>query len=252
MTKKELKNEYKKEKKQIKKNYKLTQKMTKLKYIDDLKNVTYTSSSSKLPYRSVINEVGNSVSHGIGSLFGVLSLFFMLRASSDIYMYIGAFVYSIGMFLLFTMSSLYHAFAYGSKVKILFRRFDYSSIYLLIGATYTPILLNAVGGVFGVIFCISQWTLIIVGVTFIGVFGPTKLKWLHNPLYIILGWCGVVLIPYMWGSYLLWYILGGGIIYTLGIIPFALNKKSAHFIWHIFVLGGAIVQWLGVYLCIYL
>jgi len=51
---------------------------------------------------------------------------------------------------------------------------------------------------------------------------------------------------------LLWYILGGGIVYTLGMIPFAKKGiKGAHFIWHIFVLGGAAVQFLGILFYIY-
>ena len=48
------------------------------------------------------------------------------------------------------------------------------------------------------------------------------------------------------------YILGGGIIYSLGIIPFAMKTRVAHFIWHFFVLCGAVVQWVGVYIYIYL
>ena len=46
------------------------------------------------------------------------------------------------------------------------------------------------------------------------------------------------------------YILGGGIVYTGGLIPFSIDKKVSHFIWHIFVLMGAIIQWLGIYLYI--
>ena len=58
----------------------------------------------------------------------------------------GAIIYSVGLFVMFCISSLYHAFPYGSRVKRLFRRFDYSSIYLLIGATFAPILLAYIGG----------------------------------------------------------------------------------------------------------
>ena len=47
-------------------------------------------------------------------------------------------------------------------------------------------------------------------------------------------------------------ILGGGVIYSLGVIPFTMKKNVAHFIWHFFVLGGAVVQWIGIYLVIYL
>ena len=151
------------------------------------------------------------------------------------------------------MSCLYHSFKYGSTVKRLFRRFDYSSIYLLIGATFVPILLIFFGGSFGIIFVIIQWIIIITGVAFIGVFGPHKLKALHITLYIVLGWSGLILLPKMLTDNitLFCYILGGGIIYTLGIIPFALKKKVSHFIWHFFVLLGAIVQFIGIFTCIY-
>ena len=50
---------------------------------------------------------------------------------------------------------------------------------------------------------------------------------------------------------LFWLILAGGIIYTLGIIPFALKKRGAHFLWHFFVLFGALVHWIGIYLYVY-
>ena len=69
-----------------------------------------------------------------------------------------------------------------------------------------------------------------------------------------LGWSGLILLPQMMATNfaLPLFILLGGVVYSLGIIPFALKKKGAHFIWHFFVLGGAIVQWLGIYLYIYL
>ena len=47
------------------------------------------------------------------------------------------------------------------------------------------------------------------------------------------------------------WILAGGVIYTIGIIPFLLKNKVAHFIWHLFVLGGAVVHWIGIYLYIF-
>ena len=48
------------------------------------------------------------------------------------------------------------------------------------------------------------------------------------------------------------WLLAGGLAYSFGIMPFAIDKKVSHFIWHFFVLIGAIVQWFGIYLYIYL
>ena len=206
------------------------------------------------PRRHLLEEIGNSVTHGIGSLLSVVALVFMIIYSGGALELVGAIVYSFGLFAMFTMSCLYHAFPHGSRVKRLFRRFDYSGIYLLIGATFAPILLSYVGGTFGIVFFAVQWAVIITGVTFIGVFGPTRLRWLHTPLYIILGWCGIMFMPTMLKTdpWFVFYILGGGIVYSLGIIPFRMKTKVAHFIWHFFVLGGAALQWVGVFLFVYL
>ena len=205
------------------------------------------------PRRAVLEEIGNATTHGLGSLFAVVALLLMLFESDNAKEVVGASVYSFGLCAMFTMSCLYHAFAHGSRVKRLFRRFDYSGIYLLIGATFAPILLSYVGGVFGLVFFIVQWAVIAAGVTFIGVFGPTRLRWLHTPLYIVLGWCGIIFLPKMIANdpWLAFYILGGGVVYSLGIIPFTIKTKVAHFIWHFFVLAGAVMQWVGVYLYIY-
>ena len=143
----------------------------------------------------------------------------------------------------------------GGATKRLFRRFDYSSIYLMIGGTFAPILLAYSQSSAAIWFFVIQWVLIATGITFIGVFGPTRLKWLHMPLYLILGWCGIMFIPEMLarGDYLLFgLILGGGAVYSIGVIPFTLKGRAAHFIWHIFVLAGAVIQWIGIYSVIYL
>ena len=205
------------------------------------------------PKRAILEEIGNATTHGVGSLFAVAALLLMLFKSDTAKDVVAASVYSFGLFVMFTMSCLYHAFPHGSLVKRIFRRFDYSCIYLLIGATFAPVLLSYVGGVFGLVFFIVQWAVIATGITFIGVFGPTRLRWLHTPLYIILGWCGIIFLPRMlkYDPQLAFYILGGGVVYSLGIIPFTIKTKVAHFIWHFFVLAGAVMQWVGVYLYIY-
>lgn len=206
-----------------------------------------------MPKRGLLEEIGNAITHGIGSLFAITAFVLMLINSNNTKQIISAVIYFIGMFMMFTMSCLYHSFKSDSKVKRLFRRFDYLSIYLLIGATYTPILLCFIGGAIGMIICIIQWLIIIFGVTMIAVFGPNKKKWVHYTLYILLGWSGVIFFYKLIKNLLFFFlILGGGILYTLGIIPFKMDKKVAHFVWHFFVLFGAIVQWIGIFITIYL
>ena len=207
------------------------------------------------PKRALLEEIGNSVTHGAGAIFAIVAFVLMLAHSTRPDQYVGAVMYFFGLFTMCTVSCLYHAFAHGSAVKRLFRRFDYSCIYLLIGATFAPILLSYIGGVFGTVFFVIQWLIIATGISLVGVFGPGRLRFIHIPLYLALGWVGLILLPRMIAAgdlAFLWFILGGGIIYSVGIIPFAMKTKVAHFIWHFFVLAGAVVQWVGIYLQIYL
>ena len=50
----------------------------------------------------------------------------------------------------------------------------------------------------------------------------------------------------------LWIFIGG-LVYSLGMIPFALlrHKSGAHFWWHLFVLAGVIVHFYAIYEFIY-
>lgn len=206
------------------------------------------------PKRSVLEEIGNSVSHGLGSVFAIVAFILMLVNSSNPIEYVSASIYFFGQFVMFTMSCLYHAFPHGSTVKRLFRRFDYTSIYLLIGATFAPPLLNVVGGTFGTVFFIIQWSVIVLGITLVAVFGPTRFRRVHIPLYVVLGWSALMLLPTLITKSLplAMLILAGGVVYSVGIIPYAKKFRASHFIWHIFVLGGCVVQWIGIYAYIFL
>ncbi len=209
---------------------------------------------SNPPRRSVLEEVGNAVTHGIGALLGIAGLVLLLVHSDTGIRLAASLIYGICFILMFLMSCLYHSFKWGTRVKRLWRRFDYISIYLLIGGTFTPLWLLFRGGTAGIAFCAAQWLLILTGITLIGVFGPEKARKIHMTLYVILGWCGLIFMPQMLRSSLplFWFILAGGILYTLGIIPFAARKNGAHFIWHFFVLFGALAHWLGIYLYLYI
>ena len=209
--------------------------------------------SNEPPRRSVLEEVGNSITHGIGALLAIPGTILLLLKSDTGIKTLAASVYGFCMFIMFLMSCLYHAFPAGSRVKRLWRRFDYISIYLLIGGTFTPMWLVQWGGQTGILLCCIQWVIIITGITLVGVFGPARPRWLHMTLFIVLGWCGLVFLPGLIRSNLPLFLclLGGGLLYTIGIIPFALRRKGAHFLWHFFVLFGALAHWFGIYFYVY-
>ncbi len=257
MSKNEIKKEYSQKKRLLKLRYKHTSRKLKKENKEKIEQYYLENEDQRPknpPKRPLGQEIGNSVSHGLGSLFAIVSLILMLVFSETAIERVAAVIYFIGMFLMFTCSCLYHAFPHGSAVKRLFRRFDYSSIYLMIGATFAPVLLVHFGNIFGIVFFIIQWAIIATGITLVGVFGPTRLRFIHIPLYVVLGWSALMLFPGMIDgafSMAMW-ILAGGVVYSIGIIPFAIKYKSSHFIWHLFVLLGALVQWIGIFGYLYI
>ena len=146
-----------------------------------------------------------------------------------------------------------HSFKSGSKVKRIWRRFDYASIYLLIGGTFAPLYLVYWGNTLGIVLFCIQWSLIVFGIIMLAIFGPGKWKWIHFTLYFTIGWSGLIMLPDFFHNNipLLFMILIGGIVYTVGMVPFARDKKYDHFIWHFFVLIGALLHWFGIYLFVY-
>lgn len=215
---------------------------------------------NEAPKRRTLEEIGNSITHGVGALVGILFLVLMILKSHDALSLTAAIIYGSCFFLQMLFSCLYHAFRSGTKAKRLFRRFDYSSIYLALGGTFAPLYLIYMiekmwGFYWGIGLFAVQWAIIVTGITFVGVFGPGRLRWLHFTLYFLVGWSAIMFIP-TWIRLdlpLFLFILGGGLTYTLGMIPFAALKKktSAHFIWHFVVLAGSILMATGIYLYVF-
>lgn len=205
------------------------------------------------PKLSVLEEIGNSITHGIGAGLAIAGMVLLLVKSDTGLEVMAALFYGISLFLMMLMSCLYHAFKSGSAAKRVFRRFDYSSIYLLIGGTFAPFYLVELGNKTGIVLFCIQWALIVFGIVLIGVFGPGRFRPLHYTLYFAIGWSGLMFLP-MWipdKIPLLCLVLIGGAVYSLGMIPFVMHVSSSHFIWHWFVILGALLHWFGIYLYVY-
>ena len=198
-------------------------------------------------------EVINAGSHGAGVLMAAACMVLLLLKSDTPWKLTAALFYGVSMILMMLMSCIYHAMPTGSAAKRVCRRFDYTSIYLLIGGTFAPILLVYMGGVAGVtLFCI-QWGVILAGVALVLTFGPGRWRGLLFTLYFLLGWSGLAFIPefYAHARTLLWFIFMGGVVYTAGMIPFARQRKYDHCVWHFLVLTAAALHWIGIYTQIY-
>lgn len=205
------------------------------------------------PLLSKPEERFNAVSHGIGAALALWGMVLLLGRSATAMERTASLFYGVSMVLMMLMSCVYHAMPALSKAKRVCRRFDYTSIYLLIGGTFAPILLIYLGGRLGlVLFCV-QWGIILAGVSLVLAFGPGRWRGLLFTLYFALGWSGLAFLPtfYRDARTLLWFILMGGLVYTAGMIPFARKRKYDHCVWHLFVLAAAALHWVGIYTQIY-
>lgn len=197
-------------------------------------------------------EIFSSVVHGIGALLAIAALVILIVITAirggnalDI---VGVCIYGFTLILLYTMSTLYHALA-NEKAKKVFKIFDHSSIYFLIAGTFTPIIftvLKSTGKLTWVIFGFV-WTIALLG-TFMYAMFPKRFKILNVLSYVIAGWCALFLIPNLVSELTaikcmksIYWLLAGGISYTVGIVFYAIRKvRYFHPIWHIFVLAGSI------------
>lgn len=197
-------------------------------------------------------EIFSSVSHGVGALFAVIggSVVVTLAAVYGSALEVAASaIYAVSLFLLYTMSTLYHAFPF-PRVKYIFRIFDHSSVFLLIAGTYTPFMLITLQGVTkGFIIFLVNWAAAVVGITF----NSISLKKFAKPslvLYLVMGWSvvfaiGDVVARMQRGGVVLLFL--GGVFYTVGVVFYVMKKiKYTHAVWHLFVLVGSVLH----YLCI--
>ncbi len=206
-----------------------------------------------------IREPLNALTHLAGVVFfGIGWLVLMMKAqnSGDYTQIIAILVYGMGLLGLYTASTIYHWFN-GSEESIkLLKKTDHSMIYIFIAATYTPICMISLRGLFGTALLVSVWFLAIVGVVFKFIFINLP-RWLYTSFYLILGWVAVFAIyplaqrMAMQGIVLL---IIGGIFYTIGAVIYALKPKSLtfglfgfHEIFHLFILAGSLMHFVTIY-----
>ena len=89
------------------------------------------------PHLSILEEVGNAVTHGLGAALAIVGFILLLLKSDTGLKVMATCFYGISLFFLMLMSCLYHSFKSGSTVKRIWRRFDYSSIIFSVLGKYS-------------------------------------------------------------------------------------------------------------------
>lgn len=207
------------------------------------------------PDYTVTEEKLNSWSHLVGVLFAIVMLALTIDATHTkpaIYLTCGL-VYVLSVMLAMLASGLYHGLPKG-KAKQILRVVDHCDIFVTIAGTYTPITLLGictVNPVMGKVIFAIEWGLALIGII-LNAIDLKRYAAFSMTCYLGMGWCVIVsLFPTIKAMTLngfLW-IIGGGVAFTIGAVLYLIGKKKRyrHFMFHIFVLIGILIQFVGVY-----
>lgn len=195
-------------------------------------------------------EIANTISHGVGALLALagaipLAVRGILSGSAKAGFSLTA--YGVSLVLLYTASAVYHGVR-DPEAKRRLRIMDHCSIFVLILGTYVPMSLLVVGGRMGWMLFLTNTTLAVIGII-LNTIDLKRFDKVSLALYALMGWLIVVAMRAIIDALPpagLALLVGGGVAYTVGIIFYKAKGKYMHFVWHLFVLAGSILQ----YLCI--
>lgn len=207
-----------------------------------------------------IREPGSAITHFIGMVLALLAGFPLISKasyySSDCVAAMFVFIFS--MILLYAASTIYHSVNLSEKIIKVFRKIDHMMIFVLIAGSYTPVCILVLGGKTGYSLLAAVWSLAIVGIVVKGLW-ITCPKWFSSLIYIAMGWLCIFVFGPIVNSVpkaAFYWLLAGGIIYTVGGVIYALKlplfnaKHSAfgsHEIFHLFVMGGSFCHFVFMY-----
>jgi hemolysin III len=165
-------------------------------------------------------------------------------------------IFGASLVSMYCASAFYHSLKVSERAVAHLRRIDHMMIYILIAGSYTPVCLVLLRGRLGLWLLVAVWSLAALGTlqTVAWMHAP---DWLSTVLYIGMGWIAVFLVRPLLAAappgFFFW-MLGGGVIYTLGAVLYATNwprlKPGAtprlfgsHEIWHLCVMGGSFAHY---------
>ena len=193
----------------------------------------------------------NAWTHLIGAVLACIGAVWLLVLASldgEPRKIVSVAIYGLTLVLLYSISTLYHSLQ--GRTKVVMRKLDHLSIYLLIAGSYTPFCLVTLYGPWG-------WSLfgVVWGLALVGMLQEVKprseARVLSIVIYAVMGWIVLIavkpLIAALGMTGFTW-LAGGGVLYTVGIIFFAYDSRFRHWhgIWHLFVMAGSLMHFVAV------
>jgi len=203
--------------------------------------------------RLFLEEVANSISHGIGlvlSLAGLAVLVLLALSKEGLSHIVGCGIYGVTLVFVYAASTLYHSIQ-RPRFKHYFRQIDQIAIYLVIAGTYTPFTLISLRGFWGWTLLVLVWGISLFAIAFKILF-VDKYKAISMALYLVTGWMAIIAVKPIITSIpggCLALIAGGAFAYMAGLAFYAWERLPFnHTIWHLFVIMGSIFHYCAVLL----
>ncbi|MFA7291676.1 MAG: hemolysin III family protein [Rhodocyclaceae bacterium] len=193
----------------------------------------------------------NAWTHLVGALLaltGAVWLLVIAVSSGDGLKVSSVSIYALTLVLLYSVSTLYHSVR--GRAKVILRKLDHLSIYLLIAGSYTPFCLITLHGPWGWTLFSIVWSLAVIGM--LQEIRPrSEARVLSLVIYAIMGWIVLIavvpLLERLGVAGFIW-LAAGGVFYTLGIVFFAFDTRFRHWhgIWHLFVMAGSLAHFIAI------
>jgi hemolysin III len=202
----------------------------------------------------------NSITHIIGAVFALLVTVLCIARGIELNRFnyvILSLVYGLTMLAVFVCSSVYHGLNPGNAKKVM-RVVDHAMINFMIVGTITPYMVLAVAPlkpIMAYTLLIACWVAAITAVVItFTLFNKTKV--IQMVLYMVIGWSSFMTVFVLWKHFskaAIFLMVTGGIAYTIGAILYGIGrkKKYIHAVFHIFIILGAFLHFLGLYMYVF-
>jgi len=205
-----------------------------------------------LTYYNATEEKLNVLTHAIGLILSIIALVLLIVHANNngTARHIVSFsIFGASLILLYSASTFYH-YSQKPELRKKLNILDHAAIYVLIAGTYTPFTLITLKGTLGwTIFGIT-WGIALVGI-FFKLFYTGRFDKISTAAYVAMGWIIIFAVkPLLENLHIngLYWILVGGIFYTVGAVLYSIPKiKYNHTIFHVFVLLGSFSHFMAVY-----
>lgn len=194
-------------------------------------------------------EIANAITHGIGVVLFIVAVPILLSYcaihTKPLFTWSVA-LFGFGLMMVYFSSTLYHGIQH-EKTKKALRIIDHISIFILIGGSYTPIVMSCLPKEKSIPFLILLWSLITLGS--IGkLFFTGRYRLFSTMFYVAICWMALGVIHILFETmpgFSFNALMVGAALYSIGVVFYLLKSiKYNHAIWHVFVLGGSISHYL--------